>query len=144
MQMKSDDVLVALRNGGRLRWFVSDKGLWVLDWGKWAAAFESMGYEDHDPEHEGRFRIEVLDQDSFGEFLIHMAGFECDPASLAGLRTVDDEPAYPELFVDVDRRLMVVGYVESPDYSLYPAAGWSVVDGDPGESVPPEARFWTA
>jgi hypothetical protein len=149
-------VVVAVRHDGRIRWFRSDRDLWVLDVNKWRNEFISHGYDVPEFTQSYRFGIHVIDQQTAARFLEHMSKFEVprDELSIELAKRFtsarswwDVKDLFPIMFVDFDARKVAAFYSEGTPMERYVPEGWSGEFIDfateyPEQVFPAKEKFW--
>jgi hypothetical protein len=149
-------VVVVVRFEGRIRWFRSDRDLWVLDVEKWRNEFIALGHEVPDFNGSFRFGLRVVNETNAREFLDHMAKFEVRKDDLSielarRFRTAsswwDVKDLFPVVFVNFDNRSVAAFYSEGTPMERYVPDGWKgeFIDfaNECSEDVfPSQERFW--
>jgi hypothetical protein len=70
------EVVVVVRFQGEIRWFRSDRDLWVLDVNKWRDEFINHGYDVPAFNDSYRFGIHCVNQETAQRFLENMSTYE--------------------------------------------------------------------
>lgn len=151
-----DNIVVAVRYKGDIRWFRSDRDLWVLDVNKWRDEFISYGYEVPDFNSQFRFGFRVVNQDNAQRFLDAMAHYEVTQDSLSvqlaqryssAQSWWDVQDLFPIMFVNFDRCEAGAFYPEGTPMERYLPDGWKgefidFANDYPEEIFPVSAKFW--
>lgn len=156
--MSSEDieVVVAVRRNGEIKWYRSDRDLWVLDVNKWRDEFIENGYEVPEFNDSYRFGICVVDESTVNNFLDKMSRFEVsrDDLSIDLARRFataaswwDVQDLFPIMFVDFDNKRVAGFYPEGTPLERYVPDGWSGEFVDfaneyPENIFPREQKFW--
>ena len=131
---EAQEVVVAVRYKGKIRWFRSDRDMWVLDVNKWRDEFINYGYEVPKFQDSYRFGIHVVNQVTAERFLDCMSGFELhkDELSieLAKRYTTarswwDVSDLFPIMFVNFDDCKVGAFYPEGTPMERYIPEGWT-------------------
>lgn len=152
----AENSVVMVRFCGKIRWFRSDRDLWVLDIDKWRNEFINHGYDVPDFDESYRFGIRSVNQDNARIFLERMSEFEVDRDELSfelagrfvGAKSWwDVKDLFPIMFVDFDGRRVAAFYSEGTPMERYIPDGWvgEFVDfaNEYDETMLPEGeKFW--
>ncbi|MEL6350301.1 MAG: group-specific protein [Cyanobacteria bacterium J06627_28] len=126
-------VVVAVRNDAKIRWFRSQRDLWVLDLNKWRDEFIRQGYDVPEFQNDYRAGIHSVDQKNATDFLEYMSPFEVSKDSLSrelAQRYVsasswwDVGDLFPIMFVDFDGAKVAAFYPDGTPMERYVPDGW--------------------
>ena len=151
-----EKIIVVVRYKDRIRWFRSDRDLWVLDVNKWRDEFVNHGYEIPDFKDSYRFGISVINQDTVQQFLGHISEDEIhkDDLSIELLSRYttaeswwDVKDLFPIMFVNFDACKVGAFYSEGTSMERYVPDNWTgeFIDfaNDYAEIIfPKEEKFW--
>lgn len=151
-----ENVVIVIRYQGKIRWFRSDRDLWVLDVNKWRDEFISQGYEVPEFKSDYRFGIHSVNQGTAERFLEHMSEFEVqrDDLSLELAKRYttakswwDVKDLFPIMFVNFDDSKVGGFYPDGAPMERYIPDGWSgeFIDFSneyPEDIFPTEEKFW--
>lgn len=127
-------VVTVIRYHEKIRWFRSDRDLWVLDVNKWRNEFISYGYDVPDFNDQYRFGIRVVNQETVEKFLENMSDFEISKSKLSfefakryttATSWWDVNDLFPILFVDFDNKRVGAFYSEGTPMERYIPDGWT-------------------
>jgi hypothetical protein len=155
----SEDVnadVITVRYHGKIRWFRSDRELWILDLNKRRDEFVSCGVNFPDLGEEYRFGIRVVNFETVERFLDEMSNFEIskNELSLEFLGRFnsagswwDVQDLFPVMFVDFDERRVAAFYSEGIPVDRYVPDGWIGEFADFStkyneETFPAAEKFW--
>lgn len=149
-------VVVVVRYDGKIRWFRSDRDLWVLDINKWRDEFISNGYDV--PEFTDSYRCGILavNKENAKRFLDCMSEFELEKDQLsmelakryASARSWwDVGDLFPIMFVNIDDCKVGAFYQDGVKMERYISDGWAgefidFANEYPEEIFPTEEKFW--
>ncbi|ODB95154.1 group-specific protein [Candidatus Thiodiazotropha endoloripes] len=150
------EVVVVVRYQGKIRWFRSDRDLWVLDVNKWRDEFINHGYDVPEFKDSYRFGIHCVDQETASRFLENMSAYELhkDDLSLELAKRYtsarswwDVQDLFPIMFVDFDERKVGAFYPDGVPMERYIPDGWAgeFIDfaNEYAEDIfPTEDKFW--
>lgn len=128
-----ENVVVMVRYLGAIKWFRSDRDLWVLDIDKWRGEFIDQGYDVPEFSQSYRFGIRSVNQDNAGLFLDNMSEFEVDRDKLASELAMrfanarswwDVKDLFPIMFVDFDEKRVAAFYSEGTPMERYIPDDW--------------------
>lgn len=154
--VEDKDVVVVIRYQGKIRWFRSDRDLWVLEINKWRDEFISHGYEVPAFKKSYRFGIHSVNQKTAKQFLDCMSKFELhkDELSLELAKRYttsrswwDVKDLFPIMFVNFDDCKVGAFYPDGTPMERYIPDGWigEFIDfaNEYTEDVfPKEEKFW--
>lgn len=149
-------VVVAGRLNGSIRWFRSERDLWVLDVNKWRNEFVEAGYEMPAFTDDYRFGIHCVDETNAEQFLKHISDLEVVRDDLSrelaqryptAKSWWDVGDLFPIMFVDFDNKRVAGFYHEGVPMERYVPDGW---DGQfidfaneyPEDIFPKAEKFW--
>jgi hypothetical protein len=151
-----ENVVVAVRHEGRIRWFRCDRDWWVMDTNKWRDEFIQNGYDVPTFNDAHRFGFKVVNEKNAGEFLARLKDYEVAPDTLAmelaeRYKTAgswwDVSHLFPVMFVDFDRHEVAAFYSQGAAMERYVPDGWTGRFIDfateyPEELFPTTSKFW--
>lgn len=154
--LEVENVVVAVRYKGRIRWFRCDRDWWVLDMNKWHDDFAQHGRDVPEHDDDFRFGLRVVNERNAAEFLACLKDYEVDPDTLAlelakRYQTArswwDVGELFPIMFVDFDRREVGAFYPEGTPMERYVPDGWvgqfiDFATEYPEDVFPAESKFW--
>ncbi len=149
-------VVVVVKYGSRFRWYRSDRELWVLDRKKWHQEFVDAGYDTPALDSSSRFNIEIVNNETIGDFLRAMREYEIDKSTLgdALVRRFPDAQSwwdvgklFPIMLVDVDKQHVAAFYSGGIPMERYVPDGWTSEFEDfaaksDEDCFPVAERFW--
>ena len=149
-------VVVAVRLRSDIRWFRSERDLWVLDVNKWRDEFIAAGYDMPPFNDDYRFGIQCVDEKNADRFLAHISGDEVarDDLSieLAGRYQTatswwDVSDLFPIMFVDFDNSKVAGFYHDGVAMEKYLPDGWEgefidFANEYPESVFPKTEKFW--
>lgn len=153
---ETQEVVVAVRYKGQVRWFRSDRDLWILDINRWRDEFIGQGYHVPEFSESHRFGIHCINEESAPMFLGHMSEHELHKDDL-GLELANRFPQarswwdlqdlFPIMFVNFDERSVGAFYPDGTPMERYVPDGWvgEFVDfaNEYSEAVfPAKDKFW--
>jgi len=127
-------IVVAVRYNGIIRWFRSDRDLWVLDVNKWRDEFIKHGHAVPEFKDSYRFGIHTVNQETAQQFLDCMSEFELNKdelsMELAKRYTTarswwDVSDLFPIMFVNFDDCKVGAFYPEGTPMERYIPDGWT-------------------
>lgn len=154
--MDVENVVVAVRYEGRIRWFRCDRDCWVMDVNKWRNEFIQDGHDVPEFNDAYRFGFKVVNEKNAGEFLACLKDCEVAPDTLAmelakRYQTArswwDVSDLFPVMFVDFDRREVGAFYSQGAALERYVPDGWTGHFIDfateyPEDVFPTSSKFW--
>lgn len=154
--MDVENVVVAVRYEGRIRWFRCDRDWWVMDVNKWRKEFIENGYDIPDFNGTYRFGLKVVNEKNVDEFLACLKDYEVASDTLAmelakryptARSWWDVSDLFPLMFVDFDRCEVGAFYSQGTAMERYVPDGWvgQFIDfaTEYNEEVfPTSSKFW--
>lgn len=154
--MDVENVVVAVRYNGRIRWFRCDRDWWVMDVNKWRNEFIQNGYEVPEFNDAYRFGFKVVNEKNAAEFLACLKDYEMAPDTLARELAQRYQTArswwdvgdlFPVMFIDFDKREVGAFYSQGTAMERYVPDGWTSRFIDfateyPEEVFPESSKFW--
>jgi hypothetical protein len=154
---EQDIVVVTIKYKGKIRYFQSERDLWVLDANKWRDEAIQAGYQVPPFNEKYRYGIISVNENTVDKFLSEISQFEIDKDDLSYQLAIrfqtahswwDVEDLFPVLFVNFDDK-KVAGFYP-PGYvrlERYIADGWQgeLIDFAreyPEEVFPKSEKFW--
>ncbi|MCH7392664.1 group-specific protein [Acinetobacter dispersus] len=104
-------IVVVVKENKKIRWYRSERELWVLDVNKWKNGFRALGYDVPDSDDDFRFGLHIVDQQNADYFLKCMSRYEISKESLSSALSSaypsaaswwDVQHLFPIMFVDFD------------------------------------------
>lgn len=155
-EIEDQPVVVVVRYKGKIRWFRSDRDLWVLDLNKWRDEFMAHGYAVPEFQKSYRFGIHSVNQETAERFLDCMSEYELhrDELSIELAKKFtsarswwDVSDLFPIMFVNFDDCKVGGFYPDVTPMERYIPDGW---DGEfidfaneyPEEVFPVAEKFW--
>ena len=156
MHHPESEVVVVVRHRSKIRWFRSDRDLWVLDANKWRSEFVAEGYDVPPFQDSYRFGFRVVNQKNSEAFLEQMSQFEVDKDSLSRelaerYQTAnswwDVKDLFPIMFVDFDNAKVAAFYPDGTPMERYIPEKWEgeftdFADEYPDSIFPTKEKFW--
>lgn len=150
------EVVVAVRHQGNIRWFRSDRDLWVLDLNKWRDEFINKGYEVPKFKDSYRFGIHCVNQETASQFLDCMSKYELHKDELrlelakrytSAKSWWDVQDLFPIMFINFDECRVGAFYPDGTPMERYVPDGWTgeFIDfaNEYSEDIfPVEDKFW--
>lgn len=149
-------IIATVKIGGKIRWFRSDRDLWVLNVNAWRDAALALGYDV--PEFNEKFRggIHCVNSDNAHQFLNEMRKHEVSAATLQSELLSRLQPGstfwnlydlFPIVFVDFDRQHVAGFYHDDTPMERFIAHGWQGEFTDfamdfSEEIFPENEKFW--
>jgi len=149
-------VVITVRYKDKVRWYRSDRDLWVLDVNKWRDEFIENGYEVPKFQSTYRFGIHTINLETVEHFLSCISEFEVNKddlsRELAKRYTTanswwDVADLFPIMFVDFDNRKVAAFYPEGTPMERYVPDGWTgefidFANEYPEDIFPVSDKFW--
>jgi hypothetical protein len=156
--LEPQNVLAVVRHDGRIRYCLSDRENWILDWNKWRDEFVAAGHAVPDIHvmAQQRSGIAVVDSDNVEQFLqipgMHQIDLDFLRKELvnrfpAAQSWWDVEFLFPIAFADFDNKRFAGFYQDGPRLERYVPDGWEGEFADFANTYPPDvfpdaAKFW--
>lgn len=149
-----DEIIAGLLVNSAITWYVSKRSFWIMDHEKWGNAFLSAGFELHAgaKNHDGRFGVGILNQESLAQFVSGVAPLRIEPELLSEALQELGTPAswddleylFPSLLLDFDSQefFCIDREVYYYPYEKYMADDWTFHYGNFIASVPEKDRYW--
>lgn len=140
-------IVYAIYNGEG-NWYISDKEIWFLDYGKRVNSFREHGFEIKDEWlDEERRDLLCLDENTAGIFLKRIESDKCSVSTLKELRFYKDpsfieDDFYPSLYVDFDKHELFSMYLEYIAYENYAPTGWKAKYKSFLDMIPEDKQYW--
>lgn len=132
-----DDYIGAVRLKSKWRFFYNMLSMWILDYASYR-----VGYDPSDPKYKGwRKGLLRVDETNAEEYCEAMKSQEILPNQVPHV-VKDTFPRQEPLtfVVNFDERLFVNGWHDNIPIHEYVPKGWTALEEDPYEYVPPEIR----
>lgn len=151
-----EQVVVVVRYQGEIRWFRSDRDLWVLDLNKWRNEFINLGYNVPEFKDYYRFGIHTVNKETAQQFIDNISEFELHKDELS-IELAERYPAarswwdvsdlFPIMFVNFDDCKVGAFYPEGTPMERYIPDGWTgefidFANEYPEEIFPVKEKFW--
>ena len=140
----SENIIVAVIYNNELKWYITDKELWFLDYNKLDSAYENLGIsiEDND-EPEERRGLKVLDNENIDIFLKRINKYVVTKEELnylllknIGSNSEDLLDLSPVLLINFNNKTLYSMFPEPASYEEYVPKGWSGKYEDFTELIP--------
>ena len=154
--VENNNVVVIVRYKGVVRWFRSDRDLWVLDVNKWRNEFIENGFDVPEFNSKFRFGFLLVSENNASDFLLAMSPYEIAEDQLSyefasryssAQSWWDVGDLFPIMFVDFDRRKVAAFYPDGTAMERYIPDGWTGEFVDflteySEDAFPKENKFW--
>lgn len=126
-------VVITVKHQGAIRWFRSERDLWVFDLNKWREEFLAAGYEVPNFTDDYRFGLHCVDETNVDRFLDHISGDEVEKDELSielarryptATNWWDVGDLFPIMFADFDNKTVAGFYHEGAPMERYVPDGW--------------------
>lgn len=144
----AENIIVAIRYRDNLSWYIEDKLTWIMDIPKELKNFKDNGYDiDYESAVQGRYNIAILDNDTVDEFLVAISECRTTSEELKELLIEDFYEdsvlsLYPNLYLDFDKKKLVINFPELTSFESYIPDGWSFSFDDIMDFIPISERYW--
>ncbi|PQJ70940.1 group-specific protein [Vibrio jasicida] len=156
MSIEEHQDVFVVRLNGEIKWYRSDRDLWVLDVNKWRNEFIAHGYEVPEFQNDYRFGVHSINQDTAPQFLDAISDFEVpkDQLSIELAKRFSEAKSwwdvgdlFPIMFVNFDDRRVGAFYFDGIPMERYVPDGWEgeFIDfvNEYSEKVfPVSEKFW--
>ncbi|MBR3267320.1 MAG: hypothetical protein IKI58_01095 [Oscillospiraceae bacterium] len=159
MEIQEDQIIVGTMFRNQLRWFVTDKTLWRLDYRKYYddlyAKYQKKGRSLVEFVREigsfgefcqSRFRIPLLDKSTAAEFFEKIMLSAADTAELAYLYMRAEESQksalLPLLYVNFDTKALYSLLPKEDRLEAYVPDGWKGLRQNFAMMIPLKDRYW--
>lgn len=148
----AENIIVAVIYNNKLKWYVTDKELWFLDYNKLYKAYENMGIiiEEND-EVEERKGIKVLDSKTAEVFLKRIDKYMTTKEELRYLllRNIENNGEggdlldfSPALLINFDNKILYSMFPEPASYEEYVPKDWEGRYEDFTELIFRSNKYW--
>jgi hypothetical protein len=151
-----DEIVAVVRYKNEIRWFKTDREIWILDWKKWRDDFVTEGFAVPDLDASARFGMVVVDHHSVEKFLEKVASFEISKHDLhlqfiiryaTAKSWWDVADLFPIVFVDFDSKNLGAFYAQGARIERYAPVEWSAefidfANAYSEEVFPENEKFW--
>lgn len=142
----AQNIIVAIKNKGKIEWYVLDKEICFLDYNKLERAYQKKGH-GITIDASQRFGIKVVDLSTKEEFLKNIEEFKISTEILKKelLREEDynNKLAYnPSLFIDFDVCELLSHYSEPESFEMLVPNGWKGKYQNFENMIPTAQRYW--
>jgi hypothetical protein len=142
----AENIVVAIRVGDCIEWYILDKDFCFLDYVKLEEAYRKKGYDvviDDTP----RFGIKVVNELTQVLFLDNIKEYRIAAEKLRKMlmneANYDDKLAYnPSILIDFENRLLTSYYSEPEAFEDFVPNGWEGKYQDFAEAIPRDQRYW--
>jgi len=134
LSQEPEDLIVAVvREQDTIKWYRSERDLWILDINKWREDIIQAGFDFPPIDKEFRNGIDIVNENTKSQFLDFMSQYEIkkDTLSLALLNRMikpstwwDIYDLFPIIFVDFDNQKIAVCYLDGIPLENYIPHGW--------------------
>lgn len=148
----SENIIVAVIYNNELKWYITDKELWFLDYNKLDNAYKNLGISIQDNnEPEERSGIKVLDNENVDVFLQRVDKYMATKEELNYLLLENIESKSegedlldlsPVLLINFNNRTLYSMFPEPASYEEYVPEGWSGKYEDFTELIPKSEKYW--
>lgn len=127
-----ETIVVVVKENRRIRWYRSERDLWVLDVNKLRNGFLALGYDVPDDD-DFRFGLHIVDQQNADYFLKCMSRYEISKESLSSALSLeypsakswwDVQHLFPIMFVDFDECTVGAFYYDGIRMERYVTNNW--------------------
>ena len=127
-----ETIVVVVKENRRIRWYRSERDLWVLDVNKLRNGFLALGYDVPDDD-DFRFGLHIVDQQNADYFLKCMSRYEISKESLSSALSLeypsakswwDVQHLFPIMFVDFDECTVGAFYYDGIRMERYVPNNW--------------------
>ncbi|WP_288400430.1 group-specific protein [uncultured Acinetobacter sp.] len=127
-----ETIVVVVKENRRIRWYRSERDLWVLDVNKLRNGFLALGYDVPDDD-DFRFGLHIVDQQNADYFLKCMSRYEISKKSLSSALSLeypsakswwDVQHLFPIMFVDFDECTVGAFYYDGIRMERYVPNNW--------------------
>lgn len=130
-----NDLIGVTRHGSRWRIFAGTVAEWILDYASY-----DPGFDPSRSEVMFRGNLLVVSEQNADQFHAAMEPYELQPSELEAFVHQVGRYNWPlSMVVSFDDKLYVNGFSEIPLHEYLPP-GWSGIEGQPIDFVPPEIR----
>ena len=142
----AENILVAIRVGDCIEWYILDKDFCFLDYVKLEEAYRKKGYDVViDDTH--RFGIKVVNELTQMLFLDNIKEYRIAAEKLRKMLknepNYDDKLAYnPSILIDFESRVLASYYAEPEAFEDFVPNGWEGKYQDFAEAIPQDQRYW--
>lgn len=140
----------------KIRWYRSERDLWVLDVDKWRNGFLALGYDVPDFDEDFRFSLRIVDQQNADYFLKCMSRYEISKEILSLALALeypsakswwDVQHLFPIMFVDFDECTVGAFYYDGICMERYVPNNWcgefiDFANEYSEEKFPSSDKFW--
>lgn len=142
----AENIVVAIRVGDCIEWYILDKDFCFLDYVKLEEAYRKKGYDvviDDTP----RFGIKVVNELTQVLFLDNIKEYRIAAEKLRKMlmneSDYDDKLAYnPSILIDFENRVLTSYYAEPESFEDFVPNGWEGKYQDFEEAIPRDQRYW--
>lgn len=146
----AENIIVAIVDKKELSWYVADKEIWYMDYGKRIREFEERGYNINlNYLDEARKELLLIDTNNIDEFKRRIQEFKVETEELKEYlikaRTKNTEWCYdlsPSLYIDFDNKTLYSAYREMTEYERYAPLGWNAEYKEFLSEVPLRFCYW--
>ena len=142
----AENIVVAVRQGGCIKWYILDKDYCFLDYARLEDAYRKKGY-DVVIDDTLRFGIKVVNEWTQVLFLENIKKYEIAAEELRKMlmneSNHNEKLAYnPSILIDFENRLLTSYYSEPEAFEDFVPNGWEGKYQDFTEDIPQDQRYW--
>ena len=142
----AENIVVAVRQGGCIKWYILDKDYCFLDYARLEEAYRKKGY-DVVIDDTLRFGIKVVNEWTQVLFLDNIKEYRIAAEKLRKMlmneANYDDKLAYnPSILIDFENKVLTSYYAEPESFEDFVPNGWEGKYQDFAEAIPRDQRYW--
>ncbi|MFC9446975.1 hypothetical protein ACTJJY_21145 [Bacillus sp. 22475] len=148
----AENIVVAVIYNDELKWYVTDKELWFLDYNKLDNAYKNLGINiEGTDETEERNGIKVLDNENVKSFLPRIKKYnttkeELNYLLLENIKSKNEGADLldfsPVLLINFDDKILYSMFPEPASYEEYVPKDWDGRYEDFTEFIPESEKYW--
>lgn len=142
----AENIVVAIRYGGRIEWYILDKDYCFLDYEKLEEAYKKRGYDVYSDDNF-RYGIKVVNERTKNLFLENIKKYRIKAKELKEMlmdeSDYDEKLAYnPSILIDFENKVLVSHYAEPESFEDFVPDGWNGEYRNFEMDLPQEQRYW--
>lgn len=142
----AENIVVAVRQGGCIKWYILDKDYCFLDYARLEEAYRKKGY-DVVIDDTLRFGIKVVNEWTQVLFLENIKKYEIAAEELRKMlmneSNHNEKLAYnPSILIDFENKVLTSYYAEPESFEDFVPNGWKGKYRDFTEDIPQDQRYW--